>query len=115
MSENEEREPTTQPEGILEPPARKPPTAIGAGTSEPEGQPVREVVVTERTRVKDLAKLMHVPTRKVLWAAFNELGRLATVGQVLPFTESKALAAHFGYSARRPEGGEPGPRANPAT
>ena len=26
MSENEEREPTTQPEGSLEPPARKPPS-----------------------------------------------------------------------------------------
>jgi len=108
MSESEERELPTEPEGRLEPPARKPPTAIGTGTPEPGDEgPGKEIVVTDRTRVRELAKLMHVATPRLLWAAFNDLGRIVTVNQILPLTETKALAAHYGYSVRR-AGDSPG-------
>jgi hypothetical protein len=106
MFEQEERVPETQPEGGLQPPVRKPPTAIGARTPDSDDQPVKEVVVPTGTTVKDLSILMNLPTRKIIWAAFNDLGRLVTVNQVLPFAETKAMAAHFGFSARRPTSNE---------
>lgn len=106
MSENDERVPETKTEGSLEPPARKPPTAIGARTPEPDDIPIKEIVVPIGSRVKDLAILMHVPTRRILWAAYNQFGRLVSAHRVLPFAETKALAARFGYSARRPTGEE---------
>lgn len=106
MSEHEERIPETQPEGRLEPPVRKPPTAIGSGTTEPDERPLREIVVPIGTNVKDLARVLHVSSPRILWVAFNQLKRIVRPGEVLPFAETKALAAHFGYSARRPGSGE---------
>lgn len=106
MSGNDERIPETQPEGSLAPPLRKPPTAVGTGTGEPDERPVREIVVPIGSRVKDLAIAMRVPAHRILWAAFNEFGRVVSLNRVLPFAESKALAARFGYSARRPSSDE---------
>lgn len=102
MSEQDEHAPATQPEGSLQPPVRKPPTATGVRTPDPDDRPVKEVVVPVGTRVKDLSILLHVPALRVVWAALNELGRVVTFNQVLPFAETKALAAHFGFAARRP-------------
>lgn len=106
MAEHEHHTPDPQAEGSLQPPPRKPPTAIGARTPEPDDHPVKEIIVPIGTGVRDLAILMRVPVHRTMWAAFSELGRLVTINQVLPFSETKALAAHFGFSARRPAGQE---------
>jgi hypothetical protein len=107
MQENEDREPLTQPEGRLEPPARIPPTAVGAGTPDPD-ESGKEVVVRERISVRELSGLIHVSAAKLVWAAFNELGKLITVRQKLAFEDTRVIAARFGYAARLRETWRPG-------
>jgi hypothetical protein len=103
MSENQEESegaPNSQPEGYLDPPSRKPPTAVGAEPAQPGDEP-REVVLPAFTTVVRIASLISVPLHRLILTAFFKLGQMVTVNDALPFERSKALVAHFGYVARR--------------
>ena len=62
---------------------------------------MKEVVLKEYTSVAELAVLLEVPTVRIIKAAFEELGLLTTINEVLAFNQAKLLAAQFGYRARR--------------
>jgi hypothetical protein len=57
MEDEFERE--TQPSGALDPPSRKPPTAVGVATPGPGGEGGRSALVRARTTSSWLGKLLN--------------------------------------------------------
>jgi hypothetical protein len=94
-----DRIPETEPHGSLDPPGRKPPTAIGAGVPRPEDGR-REIEVSERVTVFELAPRIAVSPAQLIGAAFHEHGRMVTIFEPIPFELAQALLAQFGYIAR---------------
>jgi hypothetical protein len=62
---------------------------------------MKEIEVPDGATVLTLAELIDVPARRLVQTAFEELGRLVTTEDSLPFDEIRALLAHLGYDARR--------------
>lgn len=62
---------------------------------------MKEVVLKEYTAVAELAALLELSPARIIRAAFEELGLLTTINEVLRFDQAKLLAAQFGYRARR--------------
>ena len=61
---------------------------------------MKDLEVPEAVSLAALADLTSVPAARLIRAGFEELGRLLTIGDVLPFEDTKALVACFGFTAR---------------
>ena len=61
---------------------------------------MKDLEVPNPVSVAALANLTSVPAGRLIRAGFEGLGRLLTVGDVLPFEDAKALVACFGFVAR---------------
>jgi hypothetical protein len=61
----------------------------------------KEIVLPEATTVAELARLLDLTARQLITTAFQELGLLLTISEPLQFERSRALAAQFGFVARR--------------
>ena len=62
---------------------------------------MKEITVPEYVEVLTLAILVDVPVARLIQTAFEDLGRLLTVHELLRFDEARALLARCGYVARR--------------
>ncbi len=65
---------------------------------------MKEIEVPGKVTVAVLANLASVPPGRLIRTAFEELGRLLTIDEVLLFEEARALLAYFGFIARPPRG-----------
>ncbi len=75
---------------------------------------MKEITVPEYVEVLTLAILLDVPAARLIQTAYEDLGRLLTIHELLPFEEARALLAHCGYIAhrRRDRGDGVTPRPN---
>ena len=62
---------------------------------------MKEIVLDEETLPAELADLLDVASASVIRAAFEELGLLLTVAEVLSFEQASVIAKRFGFRARR--------------
>jgi hypothetical protein len=62
---------------------------------------MRDLEVDGSESVAQLAALMSVSASEAITVGFRYLGRMLTISQGLDFDEIRALAAEFGYRARR--------------
>jgi hypothetical protein len=62
---------------------------------------LREIQVPDPATIVTLSNLTEISTTRLIQTAFEDMGRLLTIYDPLPFDESRALLVHFGYDARR--------------
>ena len=62
---------------------------------------MKTITLGERTVVQDLAQSLGVRPGAVVSSALHDLGRMVTIEEFLTFDEASAIAARFGYTARR--------------
>ena len=63
----------------------------------------KKLILGERTSVSELAEQMQVPASAVVRVAFEKLGLLAVVTQMLTFDQASKIARAFGFTAQRSE------------
>lgn len=61
----------------------------------------RDIQLGEYTSIAELANLMNASVASVTRVALERVGVLAAIARPLPFAQARAVAAEFGYRARR--------------
>jgi hypothetical protein len=62
---------------------------------------LNEVILEDFTPVSRLAELLEIPAVRVIEYGFCELGLLLTICEFVAFETASAIAAEFGFRARR--------------
>ena len=62
---------------------------------------MNEIEVPEEVTVAALANLTSIPAARLIRTAFEDLGRMLTINEVLPFDDTRALLGRLGLVARR--------------
>jgi putative addiction module component (TIGR02574 family) len=62
---------------------------------------LKDIVLGEATPVRELARRVGQPIRRIVEVGFSELGLLLTIQDDLAFNQASVIVAEFGYRARR--------------
>jgi len=62
---------------------------------------MKEVTLGDSTTVSELSGLLAVSATAIVKTAFTELGLMTTLHEPLSYGQASAIAAEFGFTARR--------------